>query len=65
MCVISLNWQTPIIRAFGVLKRAAAEVNQNHGLDPQLALTIIQASTEVPLSWCSCLHFTDNGNSKV
>ena len=39
--------QKPIIRAFGILKRAAAEVNQNYGLDPKLALTIIQASTEV------------------
>lgn len=38
---------TPIIRAFGVLKKCAAKVNQNYGLDPKVAGAIIQAADEV------------------
>eukprot|EP00117_Sycon_ciliatum_P002130 scpid3605/ scgid7492/ Fumarate hydratase, mitochondrial len=38
----------PIVRAFGFLKQAAAEVNMNMGrLDPKLAQAIIQACQEV------------------
>uniref|UniRef100_A0A8C5MG41 Fumarate hydratase, mitochondrial n=1 Tax=Leptobrachium leishanense TaxID=445787 RepID=A0A8C5MG41_9ANUR len=37
----------PVIKAFGILKRAAAEVNQEYGLDPQVAKFIIEASEEV------------------
>jgi len=37
----------PIIRAFGVLKRAAAEVNETYGLDPKIAGAIKQAAEEV------------------
>jgi len=37
----------PVIRAFGVLKKAAAEVNQEFGLDPAVAKAISQAADEV------------------
>merc|ERR1719167_548002 len=36
-----------VIKAFGVLKRAAAEVNKEYGLDPKIADAIIQAAEEV------------------
>nr|XP_033791258.1 fumarate hydratase, mitochondrial isoform X1 [Geotrypetes seraphini] len=36
-----------IIRAFGILKRAAAEVNQEYGLEPKIANAIIKAADEV------------------
>lgn len=35
---------TPIIRAFGILKKCAAKVNQSYGLDPKVASAIIQAA---------------------
>lgn len=38
---------TPIIRAFGILKKCAAKVNQSYGLDPKVASAIIQAADEV------------------
>lgn len=38
---------TPVIRAFGILKKCAAKVNLNYGLDPKVANAIIQASDEV------------------
>lgn len=37
----------PIIRAFGVLKKAAAEVNMTYGLDPKIGNAITQAAQEV------------------
>merc|ERR1719495_2114711 len=37
----------PIIKAFGVLKKAAAEVNKEFGLDPEIADAISQAADEV------------------
>jgi len=37
----------PVIKAFGVLKKAAAEVNQEYGLDPVIAEAISQAADEV------------------
>jgi len=37
----------PVIKAFGVLKKAAAEVNQEFGLDPKVAGAISQAADEV------------------
>lgn len=37
----------PVIKAFGVLKKAAAEVNQEFGLDPKIAAAISQAADEV------------------
>ncbi|KAL8723609.1 MAG: hypothetical protein Q9225_000151 [Loekoesia sp. 1 TL-2023] len=37
----------PIVRAFGVLKGAAATVNMTFGLDPKLGKAIQQASSEV------------------
>ena len=39
--------QRPVIKAFGVLKKAAAEVNTEFGLDPKLAGAICQAADEV------------------
>ena len=36
-----------VIKAFGVLKKAAAEVNQEYGLDPVVAGAISQAADEV------------------
>ncbi|XP_004068402.1 fumarate hydratase, mitochondrial [Oryzias latipes] len=36
-----------VIKAFGILKKAAAEVNKEFGLDPKLAAAIIQAAEEV------------------
>jgi fumarate hydratase class II len=37
----------PVIKAFGILKRAAATVNMNYGLDPKLGNAIVQAADEV------------------
>ncbi|CAG8459327.1 17348_t:CDS:10 [Acaulospora colombiana] len=37
----------PLIKAFGVLKKAAATVNINYGLDPKIGKTIIEAADEV------------------
>merc|ERR1740137_261165 len=37
----------PVIHAFGVQKRAAAEVNQEFGLDAQVAEAIVKAADEV------------------
>jgi len=37
----------PVIKAFGVLKKAAAEVNQEFGLDAKVAAAISQAADEV------------------
>jgi len=37
----------PVVRAFGVVKRAAAVVNKEYGLDPKVADAICQAATEV------------------
>ena len=39
--------QVQVIRAFGILKRAAAEVNQDYGLDPKIANAIVKAANEV------------------
>lgn len=37
----------PLIKAFGVLKKAAAKVNVTYGLDPELGKAIQQAADEV------------------
>lgn len=37
----------PVIKAFGILKAAAAEVNMRYGLDPKIGEAIKQAATEV------------------
>ena len=37
----------PVIKAFGVLKKAAAEVNKDFGLDPVIAEAISKAADEV------------------
>uniref|UniRef100_A0A8C2DQ88 Fumarate hydratase, mitochondrial n=1 Tax=Cyprinus carpio TaxID=7962 RepID=A0A8C2DQ88_CYPCA len=36
-----------VIKAFGILKKAAAEVNKDYGLDPKIADAIIKAADEV------------------
>lgn len=36
-----------VIRAFGVLKRAAAEVNKEYGLDEKISERIVEASNEI------------------
>ena len=46
--VARFRWQRPVIRALGILKRAAAEANVELGeLDPQLGAWIMQAADEV------------------
>ncbi|GMY16979.1 fumarate hydratase 1, mitochondrial isoform X2 [Fagus crenata] len=37
----------PIVRAFGVLKKCAAKVNMEYGLDPSIGKAIMQAAQEV------------------
>ena len=37
----------PVIRSFGILKKAAAKANLNYGLDPKKAEAIIHAADEV------------------
>lgn len=37
----------PVVRAFGLLKKAAAQANVNFGLDPKIANAVIAASEEV------------------
>lgn len=39
--------QIQVIKAFGILKRAAAEVNKDYGLDTKIADAIVQAADEV------------------
>jgi len=38
---------TPVVRAFGILKKSAARANLNFGLDEAIANAIIQAADEV------------------
>lgn len=42
-----LYFQAPVIKAFGILKKAAAEVNMEFGLDKQVAEHISKACDEV------------------
>jgi fumarate hydratase class II len=42
----------PLIKAFGVLKKASAQVNMTYGLDEKVGNAIIKAADEV-----SCLIF--------
>ncbi|CAA2959277.1 fumarate hydratase 1, mitochondrial [Olea europaea subsp. europaea] len=51
----------PIIRAFGILKRCAAKVNMEYGLNPSIGKAIMQAAQEVAegklndhFCWWSC-----------
>lgn len=37
----------PVVRAFGLLKKAAAQANIDFGLDPKIAKAVIAASDEV------------------
>lgn len=39
--------QKPVIQAMGVLKKAAAEVNKEFGLDPKIADAISKAADDV------------------
>jgi fumarate hydratase class II len=47
----------PLIKAFGVVKKAAAIVNVGYGLDPKIGEAIQQAADEVSLRNCSVMHF--------
>ncbi|KAL1497157.1 hypothetical protein ABEB36_008163 [Hypothenemus hampei] len=47
----------PIITAMGILKKAAAEVNKDYGLDPKIADAISQACDEVICGKLYCDHF--------
>lgn len=44
---VSERMPVPVIRAFGILKKAAAEVNREFGLDPKIADAISKAADEV------------------
>ncbi|XP_043551522.1 fumarate hydratase, mitochondrial isoform X2 [Chiloscyllium plagiosum] len=44
---VSERMPIQVIKAFGILKRAAAEVNVEYGLDPKIADSIIKAADEV------------------
>ncbi|XP_078261182.1 fumarate hydratase, mitochondrial isoform X2 [Rhinoraja longicauda] len=44
---ISERMPIQVIKAFGILKRAAAEVNVDYGLDPKIANGIMKAADEV------------------
>ena len=46
----------PVIKAFGVLKKAAAEVNVEFGLDPVLAEAISKAADEVISGEENCME---------
>jgi len=37
----------PVVRAFGLLKKAAAQANLEFGLDPKIGKAIISAANEV------------------
>lgn len=50
MLKFTLVSQVQVIRAFGILKRAAAEVNQDYGLDPKIANAIVKAADEVGMN---------------
>ena len=56
-----IGWEkqpAPIVRALGIIKRAAAEANVGLGrLDPSLAGAIVQAADEVAFH-ISHIHFT-------
>ncbi|KAF7268998.1 fumarate hydratase, mitochondrial-like [Rhynchophorus ferrugineus] len=47
----------PVITAMGILKKAAAEVNKDYGLDPKLADAISKACDEVISGKLYCDHF--------
>jgi len=40
----------PLIKAFGIIKKAAARVNIEYGLDPKIAEAIQQAADDVSIS---------------
>ncbi|XP_052373238.1 fumarate hydratase, mitochondrial-like [Oncorhynchus keta] len=54
-----------VIKAFGILKRAAAEVNKDYGLDPRLADAIVQAADEVPDTGGTATSTTGEGRMTV
>lgn len=47
VCEFVLLLQIQVIKAFGILKKAAAEVNKDYGLDPKIADAIMKAADEV------------------
>jgi hypothetical protein len=47
----------PLIKAFGVVKKAAAIVNVGYGLDPKIGEAIQQAADDVSLRNSSVVYF--------
>lgn len=47
LCSTDFFFQIPVVKAFGILKKAAAEVNKEYGLDPKIADAISKACDEV------------------
>lgn len=45
--VFFLSLQQPVIKAFGILKKAAADINREFGLDNRIADAISRAADEV------------------
>lgn len=37
----------PVVRAFGILKKAAAKANLEYGLEPKIADAMVQACDEI------------------
>ena len=51
----------PLIRAFGIIKRSAAQVNMTlAGLDPTIGNAIVEAATEVMDGTLNCLLYTSD-----
>lgn len=45
--IISHDFQLPVVKGMGTLKKAAALVNKEYGLDPKVADAISKAADEV------------------
>ena len=64
-CVISINFQIPLIRAFGHLKQACAIVNMKYGLDKTVGDTIVKATDEVIDYWTVGVATTQHYSSTM
>lgn len=61
-CLLFFLLQLPVIKAFGILKKAAAEVNKDYGLDPKIADAISKACDEV---WHAEFSILQNKHPKM
>lgn len=50
------KFQIPVIRAFGYLKKAAASVNKEYGMDSNVAEYIMKAADEVLYTLCNVVY---------